>query len=972
MATLAYSKEASEKYSKLVKAVISGGSEVVKELLNDESIGIHTLIPADGDILTSAVALAIESGNEDMIQTFLNYPQMDFDRIIGEFKIETVQWIYVLSSLDLESSWQHFNIINYALFKDNFKLAEEFIKKRKCNWTGEGIVLAAHFYLKNKGVEKFMELIAIPNVDVIRNLSIDNKRRLLDTFKYYEADFEEIFDICFPSIDEDYDFSFWDWFYQFNISREWFEKLKRKDMLKHLNTLNRHGRPIIMDVIENSLEKAKIMFEFGADMRLSETFALMFTDSDKVSQFLQMFPFTEEDFLGFLTQNSCASEALLAEILRVYPHYEQLITLENAVLNPLKAKKEINFELCVLYKDELGLKADSMLWLEILAQAGSHSSDYDYERFSSDIKALRKAYGKGFKSFLLSNKVRLMHLLIEKGCARIALKFAKEYKIKLKEMDNSVDCVSLKLLIYPQQICDDLMEEVDELVFQVPAEREHLAFLYHPDLIVSKFSLKIIENICEDFAIDMFAPHPTTGKSLLDQALKQDELDYRTGYRLLNDLEAYNIVLTEEQALAFFTKCPGCFFTALEKFSSILPETFSKLQHSEIGNLIEIALKSGARLCSSLILKNEQVFYPHMELMVAMIKEKPLLHQEFCEVIQKTDSDKYLDLLKKDSIRSIIDDEDILDSALLSETTKLLQFAIEELGISPNTLIHRHFPLKRLTWLSYSDIKGQIFDYLIEKGGVPCIEPIRCAFLDVKDSKWIDKLLEMSYELQPSTIQIIKEKLQEQAEDKYRLDYIGDSEYEIISHPRFTHHFTARDKSICLFNVIERRASYEKLVSAGADPRCAINSDGESVLHLLEKYRFPEQDFFKAFNITEEDLATKGQASYSPIEHIIELYSDDLNDCPILSLYPKLFEFEKASVAPYWQAKKESLSEENSMCGICREDYTDADEVIVGTCQHAMHFECYKQLDASKCPICHKIIFFQDSSSEDSSESQSS
>lgn len=146
------------------------------------------------------------------------------------------------------------------------------------------------------------------------------------------------------------------------------------------------------------------------------------------------------------------------------------------------------------------------------------------------------------------------------------------------------------------------------------------------------------------------------------------------------------------------------------------------------------------------------------------------------------------------------------------------------------------------------------------------------------------------------------------------------------------------------------------LKNISADPRFVINSRGESILHLLEKRRFPGPEFFKTFQITEEDLTSKGQASYSPIDRIKEIFSNNLEDCPILYLYPRLFGIELSKVTLYSKVKHDTILGDGSMCIICREEYIDTENVIVGSCKHVVHFECYKQLKSTNCPICRKVM----------------
>ncbi len=245
MANTSYSPEALAKYSLLINATFADDLGAVKELLKDESIDIHTLIPPGDDDLTSAVALAIDSGSDDMIEAFLTHPKMEFSRSIGKFKSFTFKF-WKSGLFHGEKAWSDFTVINYALFKENFKLAENLIKEGKCNWTGQGIILSAYFYLKNAQSHKFMELIAVPNAEIIRALSIDDKMEFVNLFKHFKLDPEVIFDMCFPKLEENCDFDFWEWFYRFNISEEWFEKLKQKDMLKHLNDIDKWGESLIM------------------------------------------------------------------------------------------------------------------------------------------------------------------------------------------------------------------------------------------------------------------------------------------------------------------------------------------------------------------------------------------------------------------------------------------------------------------------------------------------------------------------------------------------------------------------------------------------------------------------------------------------------------------------------------------------------------------------------------------------------
>lgn len=139
-------------------------------------------------------------------------------------------------------------------------------------------------------------------------------------------------------------------------------------------------------------------------------------------------------------------------------------------------------------------------------------------------------------------------------------------------------------------------------------------------------------------------------------------------------------------------------------------------------------------------------------------------------------------------------------------------------------------------------------------------------------------------------------------------------------------------------------------------------------MHLLSKGRLIDLNFFKAFNIIEEDLKSKGQAAFAPIEPIIEKYSSNLLRCPIVYLYPRLFGFKIANVDLYLRVKQDVILGDKSMCVICREDYIDTDEVLVGACKHAVHFECYNQLGRTNCPVCRKLIFVKKSLYDSESE----
>ena len=953
MSNSPYSNEALAMYLKLIQATVSYDLEGVKELLKDESIDIQTLIPAEDDNLTSAVALAIDSGSEEMIQVFLDSPKMDFQHCIGQFNIKTVHsWKNM--EFSSEESLHFFNVITYALFKRNFKLAEDLIKEGKCHWTGNDIVLAAHIYLENAQTQKFMEIIVIPNTESMKNLSKIDKIRLLNLFQYFKVDFEEIFDICFSSIEEDYDFEFWEWFYTFNIAKEWFEKLKRKDMLKNLNVLDENGRTLIMNVVKHSLEKAKILYDFGADIHLNGNCSLICEASENVTEFLQIFPFTEDDLLSvFKAETKADKVKIVRGILEVYPHYTRLVTLENVVLNPLEGSFEADLSLCLHYREELGLKADSLVWLQILTQIRIEPNLYQVSVFSTNFDKIRNAYGQVFNNFIESNKVKLLHLMVEKGRSDLARCLASKFNISWNALDESGNSAFLKLLTNPQMDGYYSGHDIDVWSIEVPTNYGQNAFLHHPKLAFSNFSLHLIRDVCKRHKIDMFEPNPITGETLLDRALKDEHLSGAAGVALLMSLESFKRVLTESEAMTLFTKCPYQFVSALILQKKILPSNIWELRDQVSGELLlERIIKSGVTFSGNFIIDDEERFYPHMELFATM-GNNPRADAVFWEVMQKTNSENYLNLLKKDSIRSKYSDGKILSYALESEKVKLLQFAIEELGISPNTLIDHEFPLRRLILNSYTDAKGQLFNYLVEKGAIACIEPIKCAFLHVYASKWIEKLVQVGYDLTPKSVQIIKEKLYKSVEDN-RASQLRGSDLEIISHSLLTHHFSVRDKSIGMLRTLGWGKWWSSFKLVGADPRCIINSKGETLLHLLKRISFPKPDFFTAFNITEEDLLSNGQASYSPISRILELYADDLSQCPIFSLYPRLFYVKTPNVKPYHEAKQDTILGDSSMCIICREEYLDTDEVIVGDCQHVMHFECFIRLDSSKCPVCRK------------------
>lgn len=953
--TDSYSPEALAKYSLLVKATVAGDLPTVKELLKDESIDIHTLIPAEKYYdLTSAIALAIDNGCPEMIEAFLTHPKIDFNRKIGDFSMKTAGWSFTkgFSSHEICPS---FNLINYALLKGNFVLAEELIKEGKCTLTGNDIFVTAHFYLENKQAAKFIKLIAIPNAETLRNLPNNDKLLLISLFRYFNVDIEEVFDICFPSMDGVYDFKFLSRFYLFNISNEWFEKLKQKDMLKHLNVLSSSGTSLITYVVTISLEKAKILYDFGAEPNLNGHESLICAASKRTSEFLQLFPFTEEDFINFFKSKFNVDKLKITqEILNVYPDYKRLITLENVVLNPLKGQCEVQLDLCLHYREELGLKANSKIWLEIIAQIHYDENDYLSEKIGNVLDMFRHVYWREFMSFVQSNKGKLLHLLIEKGHPYLSLSLARTNNINWNVLDEAGNSAFLKLLINPQPESRYFMRRVGGSSLEVQAATE-LSFLHHPELVFSQFTLDLIRYICRKNKIDMFEPNPSTGETLLDRVLKEKHLDFNTGESLLKSLQCFEKVMSESQAQRFFVICPEYWFRALESDSNVLPPNVWELRDEATGELlIQSAIKSGNIPDSDFIVKNEEHFCPHMELIALSAKKGSEGRNVFWECMLKTDTIKYLHLLKKEAIRLKYIDEEILENALDSESITLLQFAIEELGISPNALVRRVFLLKYLTATKYTITKCLFFDYLVLKGSIVCIEGVSCAFFDVNGLEWIERLLQMRHALLLSTIRIMKKELHEKAEDfSYMTDFNLDK-YAIVSHPRFSHHFDVRDKSICLLFAIKKQIDHQSLKNAGADPRCAINSKGETVLHLLDLGRFPDAQFFQDFNITEEDLISKGQALYSPMAHFLDLFSHDLKQCPILALYPKLFRSQITRATTYLSAKQDVILGDSSMCLVCREDYVDADEIIVGACKHAVHYECFNKLGASKCPVCRK------------------
>lgn len=139
-------------------------------------------------------------------------------------------------------------------------------------------------------------------------------------------------------------------------------------MLKYLNVTTSEGKTIIMSVVKHSLEETQILYDFGADIHSTGNgnWSLICEASENVTEFLQLFPFTEEDFLNVFECKTDVDKSLITqEILKFYPHYKQLLTLENVVLSPLKESCEVQLDLCLHYKDEFGLKADSGTWIDI-------------------------------------------------------------------------------------------------------------------------------------------------------------------------------------------------------------------------------------------------------------------------------------------------------------------------------------------------------------------------------------------------------------------------------------------------------------------------------------------------------------------------------------------------------------------------------------------------------------------------------
>ena len=753
-----YSNDALAKYSKLIEATVSGNLATVKDLLQDESIDIHTLIPTEDGNLTSAVVLAIDSNNEDMIEAFLNAPQMDFKRNVGEFQIKVFERANDYSFYTSDK-WYCFNVINYALLKENFKLAEELINTRQCSWSGEDIVLAAHFYLRNSQAQKFMQLISIPNVEIMKNVSNDEKIHLLNLFQYFNVDYEEVFDACFPSIEEDYYFNFWKWFYTLNISREWFEKLKRKDMLKHLNVLNSEKKSIILSVVSHSVEKAKILYDFGADIHLNENgkWSLICEASSNVSEYLQLFPFTEDDFVEmFKSKDWYDKVSVTREIFKVYPDYKRLLTLENVVSNPLKHNCSIDWYFCLYYKQELGLQADSQIWLEILAKLGINEYNYFIFNFESAVRNLSEQYEPEFTSFFESSKGKLLHLLIENERTMLAIEFVETFNVDWFTLDEEGISAFLKILIVPSQEISPFEVGSEPLFIQVKIDEGNRDFLHHPKLCPSNLALEIIDLVCRENNIDMFEPNPSTGETLLDRVLKQEHLNYHTSWALLSSLLMYKKILSESEALIFFSKCDLNIFQAIYSFPSVFPANILEMRDDASGELLaERAIRNGAILHSSLIISNAEFFYPLMEV-ASTTQSHHRIYINLLDVLPDMDDDKYFNFLKKDAMRARYSDEKILETAIESKNLKFLQFVIEELGISPNILIKREFPLKKLISGRYTDIKGQFFDYLVEKGAIVCIESIQYVFSDSLDPEWIDRLFQADYDLPLEKIQMIK------------------------------------------------------------------------------------------------------------------------------------------------------------------------------------------------------------------------
>lgn len=128
MATDPYSKEALEKYSSLIEATLSGDLNAVKELLKDESIDIQLLVPAGYSLLSSALASAIDSGNKDIIDVYLNSPNIVWERPVATVEYKYAQ--YKLENVDIGYYGKsNANMVAYALYKNDFR--RKAFKRRK-------------------------------------------------------------------------------------------------------------------------------------------------------------------------------------------------------------------------------------------------------------------------------------------------------------------------------------------------------------------------------------------------------------------------------------------------------------------------------------------------------------------------------------------------------------------------------------------------------------------------------------------------------------------------------------------------------------------------------------------------------------------------------------------------------------------------------------------------------------------------
>lgn len=107
------------------------------------------------------------------MHVYLNSPKMDWERPVG-----TVKYNYTKYELQRFADFIS-NVVTYALYQNNFLLAEELLKEGKCSWTVKDLLASFLFYRESSVVDNAMRLIITPNIEMIKALPKEDKVLLL-------------------------------------------------------------------------------------------------------------------------------------------------------------------------------------------------------------------------------------------------------------------------------------------------------------------------------------------------------------------------------------------------------------------------------------------------------------------------------------------------------------------------------------------------------------------------------------------------------------------------------------------------------------------------------------------------------------------------------------------------------------------------------------------------------------------------